>query len=327
MAKRATPIDKLIAKAKEPKEEKLSGKQTAAHEQQVRLLSEEIVRLRKAVKTVRPLKPIKVLKGKAARHELTFVIPDSHGEHIHIPARDAFLRDLARAKPERIVMVGDHLDAGGTFNAHQKTYTKELCESYDADVQAANEFLDLIQAAAPCARIQYLFGNHESHIARFCARTFTSYRDAEAILARIGPAAVLRLGERGIQHYLSEECYEGISIPGTIRHGKLFYTHGIACGKHATSTHLERFAGSVIHGHTHRAQSYVGRTVTSDALGAWCFGTLAKLQPLYAHTAPTNWSWGYGIVTTNISSGRFSVQSVPIHDGESLLISDFKRAA
>jgi predicted phosphodiesterase len=284
----------------------------------IRTLCAEIDRLRSAT----PTPKFEVRKGKAAKHTIEMIVPDSHGEHIDLEARDAFLRDLAQVKPDTIIMLGDHLDAGGTFSTHQRNYTHEMTESYDADVNAANEFLDLIQQASPNSRIHYLSGNHEQHIERWVARTFQSYADAKMVLERLGPEAVLRLRERGITYYQSGEKYMGLSIPGTIRLGKCFYTHGVSHGRHATSTHLDRFGASVWHGHTHRAQSVISRTVTADGLGAWCPGTLAKLQPLYRHTAPTMWSHGYGLQFTNASTGRFSAMLIPIIDGSSMLMTD-----
>lgn len=316
MTKAKTTAKKLInSKTKEVG----SPKQTA---DLVDALEKENSRLRRALKSVNKKPTIKVTKGKATKHELTVVIPDSHGEHIDIPARDAFIRDLAIIKPQTIVLLGDHIDAGGTFSNHQRSYSKELVESYDADVDAANVFFDMIQAASPNSRIHYIEGNHEAHVNRWAARNFSSYRDAARIVDLLGPEAVLRTKEREITYYRSDERYMGMAIPGTIKIGNCHYTHGISASKFATSVHLDRFGANVIHGHTHRSQSVISRTVTSEGIGGWCPGTLAKLQPLYRHTSPTSWSHGYGLVATNKSTGTFAVQLIPILYGESMLITD-----
>jgi predicted phosphodiesterase len=246
------------------------------------------------------------------------ICPDSHGEHIDLPARDAFLADLKTLDPQEIVMLGDHIDAGGTFSTHQRSYTNEMTESYQDDVNAANRFLDMIQRRAPRAKIHYLEGNHEQHVERWAAREFQSHKDAEMVMGVLGPAAVLRLKARDIRYYKRSTQYMGLSIPGTIRLGKCCFVHGIAASKHATYTHLVRFGTNVVHGHTHRRQSAGERTVMSDGFEAWCPGTLAKLQPLYAHTAPTSWSHGYGIQFV-AASGAFIHVNVPIHKGKSLL--------
>jgi len=215
-------------------------------------------------------------------------------------------------------MLGDHLDAGGTFSQHQRNYTNELVESYEADVAACNAFLDEVCKAAKQARIHYLEGNHEAHVQRWAARMFTSRRDAEMVVDQLGPEKVLRLRERGIRYYKSSVMYQGLSIPGTIRLGKCYFTHGICHSKNADRTHLSKFGEPVVFGHVHRSMSVIESTVTKAAIGAWCPGTLAKLQPLYKHTSPSGWTHGYGLQFVE-RSGRFLHLNVPIVRGRSLL--------
>lgn len=249
------------------------------------------------------------------------IVPDSHGNHIDEDAKKAFLKDLRKIRPEQIIFLGDHLDCGGTFNTHQRNYTSELVETYEDDVNAANDFLDAIEKAAPEAQERhYLEGNHEAHVERWASRSFVSKKDADKVLERFGPQAVLELKARGIKYYKRSEHYNGLSIPGAIRLGKCYFVHGFSHGTHATHAHLMRFGANVVHGHTHRSQSAVERTVTSDGFGAWCPGTLAKLQPLYRHTAPTSWSHGYGLQMVNAQTGRFVHWNVPIFGDTSMLI-------
>ncbi len=254
------------------------------------------------------------------------LIPDSHGLHIDLGARDAFLGDLKALDPKEIVMLGDHLDCGGTFNAHQRTYTHEYTESYAEDCKATNSFLDAIQRRAPRASIYYLEGNHEAHVERWAVRNFLNQADAIGMLDVYGPQAVLKLKSRGIRYYKRSEMYMGLSIPGAIKLGSAYYVHGISHSKHCAATHLARFGASVFFGHVHRVQSVNERTVVSTGFIAACPGTLAKLQPLYAHTAPTSWNHGYGLQFVG-RSGRFQYISVAIHKGESLLSDRLKRAA
>ncbi len=242
---------------------------------------------------------------------IRLIIPDFHGSHVDWPAANAMLADAKAIGPHEVIYLGDGLDCGGTFSTHQRSYTNEMTESYEEDCAQANRFLDLVQEACPGAESHYLEGNHEAHVERWASRTFQSHRDAVAFLERQGPAAALRLRERGIAYYRRSEFYQGLSIPGCIRLGKCFFVHGISHSKHATAVHLERFGASVVHGHTHRSQGVVQRTVTSGGHGAWCPGTLAKLQPLYKHTAPSDWSHGYGVQDV-LKSGHFEHTNVPI---------------
>jgi len=254
-----------------------------------------------------------------SRSIIRLIVPDSHGEHIDLDARAAIIRDTRMLRPDEIIFLGDHLDCGGTFSAHQRTYTNEMTEAYEDDCAAANSLLDALEAAAPNAEKDLIEGNHEQHVERWAARNFERRRDAEALLEVWGPAKRLRLKERGIRYYRRSEHYQGISIPGTIKRGKCFFTHGISVGRHATAVHLDRFGACVVHGHTHRAAEARGRTVTNNALGAWCPGTLAKLQPLYQHTSPSEWSLGYGVQFV-AKSGAFIHWNVPIIKGAGSLL-------
>lgn len=257
--------------------------------------------------------------AKAPKSLTRVIIPDSHGNHIELAARDAFLRDLRTLDADEIVWLGDHLDAGGTFSTHQRSYTNEMTESYEDDYTAANEFLDLVARAAPRAKQHYIEGNHEQHVERWASREFQSRKDAEKMLEHFGPQAVLDLKRRGVPYYKRSEHYMGLSIPGTIKLGKCFFTHGIAHSKNAAAVHVARFGANVVFGHIHRSQGVVERSVTSSGQGAWCPGTLAKLQPLYRHTAPTDWSHGYGVHFV-APSGKFLPLNIPILDGESMLL-------
>lgn len=255
-----------------------------------------------------------------------FVIPDSHGEHIDVPARDACVRDVRAVKPREIVLLGDHLDCGGTFNSHQRNYTHEMTESYEDDVAACNSFLDALQRAAPDARVFYLEGNHEQHVERWAARVFQSHKDAVGYVERCGPEAVLSLKKRGIRYYKRSEMYHGLSVPGVIKLGRCHFVHGMSHSRHAAAVHLSRAGDNIVFGHVHRVQGVNERTLSSSGFGAWCPGTLAKLQPLYQHTSPTSWGHGYGLQFVS-GSGRFMHLNVPIVKGESLLPSALRRAA
>lgn len=259
------------------------------------------------------------------RSFVRIVIPDSHGEHIDVAARDAVIADAKALDPAEIVFLGDHLDCGGTFSSHQRSYTNEMTESYADDVAAANRFLDLLAKAAPRATGYYIEGNHEQHVERWAARNFASHKDATMAVEHLGPKNVLRLKDRGIRYFDRATMHMGLSIPGTIRLGRCFFTHGVSHAKNAAAVHLARFGANVVFGHVHRVQGINERTVTSSGFGAWCPGTLAKLQPLYQHTAPTSWSHGYGLQFVN-PSGVFLHLNVPIHKGRSLLPSALRRS-
>lgn len=244
---------------------------------------------------------------------IRLIVPDSHGEHCDWGFANGMINDIEKLASDikEVVWLGDHLDCGGTFNAHQRNYTHEMTESYKADVQAARRLITMVRERTPFAAHHYIEGNHEQHVERFLARNFQRFEDAEFLLDLVGPRAVLNLDALDIRYYRSSEMYQGLAIPGLIRLGKCFFIHGVSVAKNAVAATLERIGDNVVHGHTHRAQSTIIRTASSEALGGWCPGTLAKLQPLYRHTTPTTWTGGYALQFVE-SSGRFSHQQVPL---------------
>jgi len=249
------------------------------------------------------------------------IIPDSHGLFIDKLAKAAFLHDLKALDPVEIVMLGDHVDCSGlAFCTHKRSSVADQEYSYKRDIAEANSFLDEIQKMAPAADIHYLEGNHENRLERWAANTFDCRDDSEYILSRMSPSALLNLKQRGIRFYQMNKTYMGISSPGAMKLGKCFFTHGISCNKFATATHVERFGANVVHGHTHRAQTHMVRTVTAGEIGGWCPGTLSQLQPTYLHSSPSNWTHGYGLQFINRASGTFLHLNVPIVRGKSLLL-------
>ena len=138
------------------------------------------------------------------------------------------------------------------------------------------------------------------------------------MLNLMGPAAVLNLKARGYDWYLPSEQYMGLHVPGAIKLGKCHFVHGVSHAKHAASVHLNRFGANVVFGHIHRVQSVTERSVDRGGYMAACPGTLAKLQPLYMHTRPTDWQHGYGLQFV-APSGRFMHLNIPIVEGSSLL--------
>jgi UDP-2,3-diacylglucosamine pyrophosphatase LpxH len=244
---------------------------------------------------------------------IRLIVPDSHGEHCDWGFADGMISDIEKLSPDirEVVWLGDHLDCGGTFNAHQKNYSHEMTESYSADVRGARRLINMVRERTPLAWHGYIEGNHEQHVERFLARNFGAFEDAEFMLDLVGPRAVLKLDELDVKYYRSSEMHMGLSIPGTIRLGKCYFTHGMSHARDAAAAHIRCVGASVVHGHTHRAQSAIQRTVTSDAIGAWCPGTLAKLQPLYRHTQPTHWTGGYGLQLCE-TNGTFTHLNVPL---------------
>ena len=226
------------------------------------------------------------------------------------------LRDVREIDPHEIVLLGDMLECGGFLAQHHTLgYVAQTDYTYEDDIAAGNQFLDALIDAAPNAEIHYLEGNHEGRISKWCVtQALRKKKDAQWLIDHIGPESVLALEERGIRYYRQSVKYDGLSIPGTIRlHGNWHYTHGITTCKHAAAKHVQRFGGHVAYGHTHRTDMATTNTVQAGYCRAFSPGCLCERQPMWQHTNPTEWAWGYAVQF--ISRGGVSSDLlIPIDD-------------
>jgi predicted phosphodiesterase/transposase-like protein len=282
---------------------------------QLALADEQIKALRSKRRSITG-KARKKPKGSFAR----VIIPDTHGCYLDKPAAKAFLDDLASINPREIVMLGDHLDCGGFLALHHTMcYVAESAYTFKDDVAAANEFLDRVQDAAPNATIHMLQGNHERRIEKWIVtQVLRNEQDAAYLSTLFSASRVLALDERGINYYVENEFHHGLRIRGAIKLGDCHFTHGISTARHAAAATVAKFGGCIVYGHTHRADSFIIRNVSSGAIGAWSPGCLCEIQPYYGYTNITDWSHGYGLQFAQ-PDGRFLHLNVPIIDGLSLL--------
>ena len=267
---------------------------------------------------------VKIMPGSqapGAREDyLRVIIPDSHGCIIDPAAAGCFLADLAVLRPKHIVMLGDHVDCGGFLAQHHVlSYVAQVEYSFEEDVQAANVFLDQVQAAAAGAAIEYLEGNHERRVEQWiCTATLKNPKDSAFLHRRFSIREVLAIQSRGIKLYEQGKHYDGCSIPATIKRGPCYFTHGSRTSKNAAAQTLSDFGACVVFGHTHRIDQATTRKVNSSLLSAWNPGCLCSLRPLYGHTQVHEWGHGYGLQFVRGDEDFLHV-NVPIIDGVSYL--------
>lgn len=268
---------------------------------------------------VRPVTPAKPTR-RAKEDIVRVIIPDTHGAKVDKGALAACLGDIKALDPDEVILLGDHVDCGGFLAQHHTLgYVAESAYTYESDIAAANAFLDALQAAAPRAKIEYIEGNHERRIETWSlTQTLRNSRDAEYLRRAFAPEFLLNLAERGIPYYRQGEFYDDLPIPGTIRRGKCYFTHGSSTSKQATTTMLTNFAGNIVFGHTHREQSSSARPVHTGQIKSWNPGCLCELQPLWMHTSPVSWTHGVGLQLV-AKSGEFLHLNIPIIGGKSLL--------
>ena len=279
--------------------------------------------LQTALQAKDPPRAPKVTTKLKASHRRVFV-GDLHGYYQDAAAVDAFIADMKKIQPAVICLLGDMLDCGGFLAEHQTLgFVAEGEYSFADDVRATADFLDRLQKACPNTAIDYLEGNHEQRIEKWCiTKALRSPIDASALYNLFNPVIVLGLEARGIDYIRQSEFADGVSIRGTKRYGtdhvSVFATHGITTCKHAAARHVERFGGNIVYGHTHRADSYIINTVASTVIGAWSPGCLCERVRLWNHNQPDNWTTGYHLQLV-AKSGLFQPINVHLVKGQSMI--------
>lgn len=308
-------VDAIIEQSRDEPDD--SKKRIAALEKQIEEYEQQIQRHRKPRIRINPGRIPKADAGDYVR----VIIPDTHGCFIDHDAAGAMLADLEILQPKEIIMLGDHLDCAGFLAQHHTLgFVPECDYSFDDDIDAANAFIDRIQSTAPQAKIDYLYGNHEERIEKWCVKqTLNNPKDAERMRQQNAPEYVLNLAKRGINWVRLNKKYDGLSVPGTIKRGHCYFTHGHRHGRHAAAAHLAQFNGNLVFGHIHRIQSYAIRTVSSGTVASWSVGCLCDLQPMYMNRNQTDWCHGYGVQFCQ-EGGAFSHITVHIIDGQSYLM-------
>ena len=271
------------------------------------------------------LPAVKLPDGRQEGDIIRVVIPDTHGAKADKTALAAVLADVKTIDPQEIILLGDHVDCGGFLAQHLVMgYVAETAYSYEEDLEHGNAFLDSLRFSAPHAKIEYIEGNHERRVETWCVtQTLRHSKDAERLRQLYAPEFRLNLAERGIPYYRQGCFYDGLSIPGTIKRGKCFFFHGISTSKNAVTATLDKIGGNCVFGHTHRGQSEIVRRVGIGVIGGWNPGCLCELQPLWQHTAPTEWTHGYAVQLVSENGGFLHI-NIPIIDGQSHFTALFK---
>lgn len=249
---------------------------------------------------------VKSVPGRAkGTSDLWFVFPD-----IHFPDHDPIALELALKaheilKPEYSLLLGDVLDCG-LFSSHAKKTISEA-QGYDfkeQEIDPCNAMLDRIQKYTT-KFTYYLEGNHEQRIERWAVN---NGRVGESVYQLISPSHTLwKAPKRENFKMIPYEVPTGTRmgyvqiVPNKVsmKTGGLVAVHGWSHAKHAARKHLELSRSqSIIHGHTHRTQLDVSRDPwTGKLIKAMSPGTLAKLQPVYAHGGqPSEWSHGFCLI-------------------------------
>lgn len=223
---------------------------------------------------------------------LDLVLPDLHLGHHDRGALRCVLRAYDLLKPERVVILGDWLDAH-SWNAHPATPGEKAAHYLRDEIEPCKLILDRFDC-----EIIFHEGNHEERVRRHMLQHGGPWKDlGELVLPE-------RLLARDNLEWIPYKKFKVLTEG-------LVSCHGVSVAKTAAAKHLDAFPGwSIVFGHTHRAQSLVRRDPISDRLlRAWCPGTLSELQPIWCK-GPTTWSHGFSLI--HRSGTDWTAYNVPI---------------
>lgn len=246
-----------------------------------------------------------------ARPRTTLVFGDVHFPHANMTAVAVVKRAAEMLKPDLIVCLGDLLDCG-QFSTHPPTWG--VAETnYEDDLSSANGLLDHMQKHAQ-QRVAMVEGNHEYRIDRWAAAT-SEGRGAYNLLA---PRIMLSRG-RSKFTYVPYGSADG-KYPHYKINNRLVAVHGWSYARHATKNHLQISQGmSVIHGHTHRADSSIQQNIWSEhgIVQAHSAGCLCKRIPMYGVGNPVEWVNAFVL----LYSGRRddTIYTIPIVNDRAIL--------
>ncbi|MCG3174649.1 MAG: hypothetical protein GMKNLPBB_02909 [Myxococcota bacterium] len=235
---------------------------------------------------------------------------DVHIPHQNAQAVEVFCLAAERIKPDLIVCLGDILDCG-QFSSHPPTYGVPETDYHD-DLKVANALLDRLQAC--CHRLVMVEGNHEYRLDRWAAQTCEG-RGAYSMLA---PRLQLSKGRSKFTYvpYGSATA----RYPHYAINSRIIAVHGWSYARHATKHHLQISQGkSVIHGHTHRADSSIIQNIWSpgSVIQARSGGCLCKPVPLYGTGRPVEWVNGF--ILGYLGRRSDTLYTIPIMDNRCIL--------
>lgn len=235
---------------------------------------------------------------------------------------------IAAAQPEKIIMVGDNLDAP-EFGKYRLSPAFAL--TTQTSIDRATQLCFELRAIAPHAEIVWIAGNHEERI-------------SNATLDNLKAAY-------GIKRGLAPDSYPVLSVPFLLRmdeseidyrpgypagsywiNERLRVIHGdkVASGGSTAHKYLANSKTSVIYGHIHRREwaersreDFDGpKTIMAASPGclARCDGSVPSTKggtDLEGRPLPIveDWQSGLGVVTYQPGDGEFWYEQIPIHSG------------
>lgn len=235
--------------------------------------------------------------GIDALYETVVFIPDLHCPYHDTVVWAQVLRFIRAFQPDRIVFLGDLIDAY-PLSRFSKDPARKGCIQGEFDSGSLR--LAEAREAAPNAEIDYCPGNHEKRFDLFL------WEKAPALAS----LRCMALGEQlhVADHGVTLHPYAGFKLRPKYRctHGTLVRKHS----GHSAKGEYDKWGISGASAHTHRAGTY---TVSNEAgTASWTeFGHLCHVESAEYVQSP-NWQQAIGVGWFHRASSRYQVELVQI---------------
>lgn len=240
------------------------------------------------------------------------VLPDAHHPNEDKAAMRIVEVVAGIVKPERVVILGDWLDATGWSRHPARSQAEVALHDFAAELDACAASIDRIKAASGAREVAYVEGNHEARVEAVCLGLGAL---GAAIYEMVSPRLHLTRGRPWLKwipyspsHAERVTTYRGPGMGHYKIAPDLWAVHGWSIAQHFAAKHLDLARTvSVVCGHVHRQQLVTRRLLeTGRTVKAWSPGCLSELQPAWRHSTPTDWTIGFS--TVFVSNDRRSWQ-------------------
>lgn len=233
------------------------------------------------------------------------VLPDAHIPNHDPGCMDIVVKAAEVVRPDEIVILGDWVDAEAA-SFHPANSLDEEPQDLQTEYEGVHREMNRIKKAAGGCKFTYIEGNHCARVERVALKLGGAL--GSSFYRALSPKAAIadaRGDTEWVPYVQKQLSYYKIAED-------LIAVHGWSYAKHAAAKHAEKAVSvSVVHGHTHRQQSYCTRDpISGRVIKAWSPGSLCANQPFYAHrNGPTEWVWGFSVVYVGRSGDWTDVTS------------------
>lgn len=231
------------------------------------------------------------------------LLSDIHIPYHSVDALTAALEFAEDENPDCILLNGDTLD----FHGLSRFVKDPKKRSVAHELQAFQQFMDVLKRLFPSSKIIFKVGNHEERYQHFLWTRAAELTDVKEFDFQ----NIIKARAEGIEFVTDKRI---INLNGlNIIHGHEFSTGFFSPVNVARGLFL-RAKTSAIQGHNHQTSEHTESDMNGKITTTWSVGCLCELHPAYS---PINkWNWGFAIIDS--AEDGFEVRNKRIFKGRVL---------